>query len=298
METKELRKVQLSDIQEYSTRLGSRCVLLRELGLSAYRDSEEALKLTLEKSAEDISSLEICKKSSRCSAFWDAFQRGETPFLEKDKILLLEHNGKFLVEEGKHRACMAKRAGVETISAYIWPSYEDFTMLPPVGEAGIYHFYYCCNRKKPYMQHGEAFGLWVKTPHGTPPSRFDYRPTLINNIFEADSEWINIMESLSKRSSSIETTDWIGIMDGLSYKISVAGAADKLFGRNKYNYIKVEVHIEPNEAAKIWLFETEIGRMPQDIRMAYKMPLRKYKTLYRRGCFRAYDLEEGVRSIW
>lgn len=116
----EYRIVNVADIAEFPTRLGSRCLLLKKLGLDAYFTTEEELLEALTESAGNSELLRICMESSRCSVFWEKFREGTTPFTEYDPIYLNEYNGRYWVVEEKHRVCLAKRAGIEKIEAFVY----------------------------------------------------------------------------------------------------------------------------------------------------------------------------------
>lgn len=87
-------KVNVSDIMEYPTEMGSRCLLLQHFGLDVYWNTEEEILDALTNSAGDPECLDICLKTSRCQAFWKQYQKGLTPFAESDPIRLLEYDGK------------------------------------------------------------------------------------------------------------------------------------------------------------------------------------------------------------
>lgn len=77
--------IDVSDIPEFPTDLGSRCLLLTKLGLNPYFNTEEEILEALEMTAADPKYLEICLKSSRCQGFYEQFKEGKTPFLNRTK---------------------------------------------------------------------------------------------------------------------------------------------------------------------------------------------------------------------
>lgn len=270
----ELKTVKVSDIREYPTALGTRCQVFRYYGLDAYHNSEEELMGALIKSSEDVNNIEICKKSSRCAAFYDLYQKGETPYNEKDKIRLLEYKGKYWAEEGKHRVCMAKRLNIETVDAYIWKIYEDISILPPIGEAGTFAADYFFDIRFPRLWHGDILGLWINTPYGAPPSRFDFNPVFIDSFLNTKGKQVNVF-------------------NGLSYTVTVNEIAYGFFQRKKYIHINVCVCVKKNENSKIWLFKTKRSKHTKTLQ-THQKPISLYETLYRRGCWRVYDLKRGV----
>lgn len=62
--------VRVEDIAEFPTELGGRCLLLQDLGLNPYSDTEEVLLEALTESAGRPGSLHICLASSRCRKFY------------------------------------------------------------------------------------------------------------------------------------------------------------------------------------------------------------------------------------
>ena len=101
--------IDVEKISEYPTDLGNRCHLMEVNGLNPYTNTEEELMDFLIQSAKIPSNFEVCK-SSRCGAFLKEYEKGITPFLEEELIIMNEHNGYYQVSEGKHRTCMALRA--------------------------------------------------------------------------------------------------------------------------------------------------------------------------------------------
>lgn len=103
-----LEIVKVDSIKEFPTQLGSRCRLLRELGLNPYENTEEEIMEALIETAKESKYLDICMKSSRCSGFWEKFSAGETPFFKEDPIQLLKYRDTYWAVEGKQRVCWLK----------------------------------------------------------------------------------------------------------------------------------------------------------------------------------------------
>jgi hypothetical protein len=193
-----LKTVQVADIAEFPTALGNRCLLLNELGLDPYVNTDEELLDALVESAKNPKMVNICNKSSRCKAFWEKFQQGITPFIERDPIRLLEYNGRYWVSEGKHRVCMAKRSGVKSIDAYVWPLEEDeYSFLPPEGEQGRFVFQCTYFQGKSCRAKGDVAVLWIQSPYGCPPSRFDFGPAALDGRLDTRGELRLLFPGLS-----------------------------------------------------------------------------------------------------
>lgn len=263
----ELCSIEVADIAEFPTELGSRCLLLRELGLNAYRNTEEELFEAVTGSAQCSEYLKICLQDSRCRAFWERFRHGVTPFSERDPVRLLGYQGRYRVSEGKHRVCLAKRAGVKTLKAYVWSLPEDTeSLLSPEGTPGRYHFRYLLDPGCRSAASGEAAGLWVASPPGVPPGRFDFSPALLDVRQDTDGEFVPLFA-------------------GLSYRVSVTGITRRtgLFGYRKFISVESEIIIEPtHRKTKIWLFSIPAGEA-LSMRPAGCTHL---KTVYRFGCWR------------
>ncbi|WP_101909057.1 hypothetical protein [Marasmitruncus massiliensis] len=271
--TTELITVRVADIMEYPTYLGSRCMLLASLGLDANWDSEEDLLKALIKSAEDPDCLKICKQSSRCRVFWEAYQRGETPFLQRDPIRLSEYAGHYWVSEGKHRVCMAKRSGVETIEAYVYHlPFDDHTLLQPEGEAREYVFQYSfCGEDR----QGEIAVLWVEPPPGEPPSIFSFFPTMLD-------------VKCNTGGAKIE------LFPGLSYKVRCTEKQIGFLKRRKITEVETEVCINANHAnTRIWLLKGAANTLYHfDL-----LPLSAWDTVFRCGCWRTRHLNRHVEQL-
>lgn len=269
----ELMTVKVSEITEYPTNLGSRCMLLASLGLDAYWDSEEDLLKALTKSAADPNCLKICTQSSRCRAFWEVYQRGETPFLQKDPIRLSEYAGHYWVSEGKHRVCMAKRAGVETIEAYVYHlAFNAYTLLQPEGEPGKYLFKYSfCGED---LQ-GEIAVLWVEPPHGEPPSVFSFFPTMLDRKCNTDGAEIELFP-------------------GLSYNVRCTKKKIGFLKRRILTEVETEVCINSYHAnTRIWLLKGNAN----DLCRLNLLPLSALNTVFRCGCWRTQHSNRHVEQL-
>lgn len=265
----ELRTVKVADIAEFPTELGSRCLLLQQFGLGPYWNTEEELLETLTETAAQPALLDICLQSSRCQKFYRAFREGYTPFCETDPIRLLEFRGRYWVTEGKHRVCLAKRAGVERLEAYVWPLPEDTeSLLPPEGTPGRHvfrHMYPVDSGIGPDAD-GSVAVLWVKSPPGVPPSRFDFAPGALDARQDTGGELVTLFPGLSYRVSVTETIKKLG-----------------LFRRRKFLLVEAEVIIEPaHQKTKIWL-----SRLPAGEALSMRPAgLTSLETVYRFGCWR------------
>ena len=267
--------VKVADIMEYPTELGNKCSLLREFGLNAYWNTEEQLFEAITESATQPNSLEFCLKSSRCRKFYEIYGEGRTPFSERDPIRLLEYGGRYWASEGKHRVCMAKRAGVESLEALVYHLAEDTeTILPHEGEHGHFHFSYSflLGTRKQEEVRGTAGYLWVTIPPGFHHSRFGFR-----------GGWLNV--SLDTEGELRE------LFSGLQYSVSVKKELERVsfFRRMERFTVESEVIISPNHPkVKIWLLEIPAKELPG---FCYKGTLSLH-TLYRAGCWRMSHLKQ------
>lgn len=278
MSKPELRKIRVADIAEFPTELGNRCLLLQELGLSAYRNTEEELLETLTESAHRPGALDICLRSSRCRRFYEAFREGCTPFGDKDPIRLLEHGGRYWVAEGKHRVCLAKRTGVENLEASVYYLEEDTeSLLPREGEPGRFRFClsFSLGSKGPEEIRGSVAYLWVHSSPGAIPGRFNFR-----------GAWLDAPQSTAGR--------WTELFPGLQYYVSANKELEKrgFFRRREQFVVESEVAIEPNHAkTKVWLMEASAAEVlgPQ----LTGPP--SFRTVYRFGCWRQGHLKQLSR---
>lgn len=223
----ELEQVKVTDIVEYNTELGSRCYLLRELGIDTYSDTTEDIYDALVKSEGNEQCFSICKDNSRCGVFYERFCDGETPYAEEDPICLEEFDGRYWVREGKHRVCMAKRAGIETICARVEHLDKDYySLLPPVGTAGrkVFRATYGVKAK------GEVAILWTEPPRNAPSSIFSFSPVALNSL-----------QFYGKKS--------MRVFSGLSYSRSVR--------RNLFGGMSITAEVKISESrpnTRIWLY--------------------------------------------
>jgi hypothetical protein len=276
----DFQTIRLTDIVEFPTELGTRCLLLLEMGLSAYWNTEEELLAALTESSLDPSSLDVCLKSSRCRGFFDTFMQGDTPFKDRDPIRLLEHNGRYWALEGKHRVCLAKRAGIQTLDALVYQMPTDTeSLLSDEGEPGRYQFSF--SLKENFTGQVEAQGtiayLWIKYPPGMPPGKIGLQGI-----------WLDI----SKDTGGALRT----VFQGLQYRVSVKKEHQKrsLFNQNwqkLFATIEVEVFIQADHLkTKIWLTGWQAGRPPQ-------LNTLPFWSMYRRGCWRQKDFEQISRLL-
>lgn len=278
MQKAELRVIRVIDIAEFPTELGNRCSLLPELGLSAYWNTEEELLEALTESARQPGALDICLRSSRCRRFYEAFREGRTPFGDKDPIRLLEYGGRYWVVEGKHRVCLAMRAGVENLEASVYYLEEDTeSLLPHEGKPGRFRFClsFFLGFGGPEEIRGSVAYLWVHSPPGTIPGRFDFR-----------GAWLDAPQSTVGR--------WTELFPGLRYRVSANKELRKrgFFRRREQYFVESEVAIEPDHAkTKVWLMEASAAEVlgPQ----LAGPP--SFRTVYRFGCWRRGHLKQLSR---
>ena len=252
-----LETVKVANIPEYATELGGRCLLLESLGINPYSECQEKVRKVLIETAKDPKNLEICKKSSRCGVFSKFFERGETPFLDKDPIRIIkERNGQYTVAEGKHRVCMAKRGGFSVLQAYIWDAYPIKTAaLPEIGRRDEYKFLFT------FTKFGGAIGdcavLWLKArPH-------EYHRFLLPEVLD---------EKFDTKGEFCEPKS------GLRYKVSV-----------KRGFLGVKTTIEArviisqdHDAYGIWLLRVPV----KNLRRLTRLRDLDERTLYRYGCWK------------
>lgn len=278
----EKRIVRTRDIVEFPTALGSRCALLRELGLDAYTDTEEELLEALTGSAGRPEFLNVCLNESRCQAFAKAFREGTTPFADSDPILLYEYNNHYWTVEGKHRVCFAKRSGVEALEAVVYLLKEDtMSVLPPVGKPG--HFRFRASYPQPFRRvsaeeiNGEMAFLWVD------------HPDLFWDTFSG-WVWLDVSQNTNGQ--------WTEILPGFRYRVStnMNQKGRICFWLKKLVTVHSEVEITPEHPkTKIWLLKA-----PAE----YAFGLRPYtdgclSTVYRSGLWRRHHLRQlgGMRAV-
>jgi len=257
---KKLQTIKVADIAEYPTMLGNRCRLLNELKVDPYKATEEEIMAILEKTAKDSKNLDICKRSSRCGAFFDKYSKGITPFLEKDQIRLEQFNGKYWVSEGKHRCCMAKRMGVKAIQAYVLDlSHDEYSILPTKNNADTYLFSHA-KRTHGKIVSGDLAALWVKMPYNTPPVEFAFNPIIITARHDTKGKWQKVF-------------------DGLAYKVIIK--------RKKFFWQEVAVIIKigkNHSNTRIWVASMNI----KQAKNRYCIPIREFDVVYRHGCWRNF----------
>lgn len=130
--------------------LGNRCTLLNHFGMQPYWHTEEEVSEFLEDAFADKDTLPLCLRS-RCGEFYQRYLRGETPYFERDPVMLVGHQGKFWVEEGKHRVCLAKRMRIRHIQVLVRDLDKDYyNLLPGTGQPGIFkNEYFFCRGEYP-----------------------------------------------------------------------------------------------------------------------------------------------------
>ncbi len=266
----EFRIVNVDDIVEYPTELGNRCLLLRQLDLNPYFNTEEEIMDALTESTEHPEHLEICLKYSRCQAFWDSFKERKTPFTDRDPIQLYEYGGRYWVVEGKHRVCLAKRAGIEKLQAYVWHLPEDSeSLFPNKGKPGQYRFRYDYPLDRTVEAQGDAAILWVKNLTGAiMPRWLSHYPVLLGMQQDTKGEYVSLFP-------------------GFLYCINAKRAARKtgIFRRQEFLSVETEIRIEEgHKKTKIWLITIPACKV-FSLRPAGLLPL---KTVYRYGNWRKH----------
>lgn len=280
----EFRTVRVGDIAELPWKLGDRCLLLWELGLNPYRNTEEELCEVLEKTLRRRDILEICFRYSSCRAFYEAFVEGRTPFAERDPILFCEYEEKYWVVEGKHRVCLAIRAGVGSLEARVRRMRDDsMLLLPPEGGPGCFRFA-CTYPAKPggrESARGTVGYLWAGPPAGEFLGWSSFRW----------GDWLD--------DSSDTGGEWVELLPGLRYRVSVNREKAGFFRRAERFQVEAEVVVVPgHKKTKIWLLEMPVSEAPIFRRTAC-CP-RSFRTLYRCGRWRRghlYDLSR-LRLRW
>lgn len=269
--------VKVQDITEFPTELGTRCLLLQELGLNPYSETEEVLLEALTESAGRPSSLDICLGSSRCRKFFQVFQEGLTPFADRDPIRLLEYGGKYWAVEGKHRVCLAKRSGVEALEAEVYHLAEDsMPLLPPVGEPGRFSFRFSCifGPRGAEEVSGETALLWVK------------HPGLLLGTF-GFGHWVQLGPGRNTAG------EWEEVLPGVHYRVSVEKKLERqaFFRRREVLTVESEVEIAPEHPkTKIWL----LGLPAKGLMglAAWNSGPPRLTTVYRRGCWRKHHARQ------
>ncbi|WAM33336.1 ParB/RepB/Spo0J family partition protein [Caldicellulosiruptor morganii] len=259
--------INVSDIQEFPTWLGSKCLLLSQFGLDPYRNTDEELLEVLEMTAKDPKYLDICLKLSRCKGFYEKFLKNETPFFDQDPIVVREYNGKFWVIEGKHRVCLAKRAGFEKIKAVVYQLREDtLSRIPDIGNPGVFRFSYKCKIDEAGRREhrGELGAQWLKTVTNYFWAIDTAQPFLLNSKHDTDGKFVELVE-------------------GVKVKVSVnIKKTKRLFSKpSKTIEIESEVAIEENhKKTRIWLLSVHFCTT----QFCSQKPV--FTTLFRTGLWR------------
>lgn len=270
MEQLSLQTVNVKDIVEFPTALGTRCALLYQLGLDAYINSEEEVLEVLTESAEHPEQLQLCLRDSRCRAFWEQFNAGRTPYSDQDPIRLKEYNGRYWVVEGKHRVCLAKRAGIETIEATVRHLREDsMTLLPSEGQPGRFSFRatFTASLGRLKEVEGTVGFLWVEQPNFCENEPFTWA-------------WLDASQDTKG--------EWVEVLPGVRYRVATGRRGKRLlfWPWDERSVMEVEVEIRPDHAkAKIWLLQVPVA----DVLKAAPLP---FVTLYRYGCWRRHHFKE------
>jgi|GEM_PF-1041605 len=274
MVSSELKRVPVDRIAEFPTELGNRCYLLKTIKLHPYCDSEEVLAEALEESARDPDVFRnVCLSYSPCRKFYDEYQKGNTPFFNLDPIRLEKYGEKYWAIEGKHRVCVAKRAGVKEIDAYVYELSENFhELLDQDGSSGTFAF-----ESITYLRYGRvprfagAIGiLMVDVPNRL---RSEYPESHLLNHFFLDET---------------RNTDgqWKQVLPGIRFRVMVEIKRPwfLIFG-SKRIVVRSEIVIDPDhEKTKVWLAR-------------YSFEERRLKTLYRFGRWRNIHFEKLLKAM-
>lgn len=266
--------VDVSQIVEFPTQMGNKCRLLERFGLNSYLDTEEAIYECLTSTAEDRRNLEYCLQNG-CSAFYEEYLKGNTPFKNKDPIRLIKYQGKYWVVEGKHRVCLAKRLGIEKIEANVASSREDQSLLELVGEPGKFQSTYTVTEQRGKVNFsGETLCLWV-----FPPAR--EVPWDIAAVF-------SFGQILWLTRHTCKGNNLADFVPGIDYAIRVKEKKTGFwFNRKKTIQVQVTVHIETHPKTKVWLLRFKV-----DNSLVVFQPSEN-ATLYRRGMWRKYHLNNN-----
>lgn len=251
-----IERVEVSKIVEYNPKLDDRCYLLARAGMNTDVCSEEDVVGFLEWAEKDEECLKFCCDDSRCSAFLSPLRSGTTPFADIDPVVLLEQGNKYWVLEGKHRVCLAKRAGIRYIDAqvqHIDTCEPIFEPLPRLGEPSKYEFSAVKIGRKIY---GNLVELLAEQ---------SWDPVIHKRI----------MKRMALNNGSILTTGRMEDVPGV--QVSVREESHKYW--TKY---LATIEVKPNHVnTKIWLYTRKNN--PKQTRKSV------LKTVYRRGLWRKYD---------
>lgn len=275
----EPRIVKVSDIVEFPTELGNRCLLLLKLGLNAYWNSEEEILEALTESAKNPEMLDICLTYSRCRKFREMFDRGSTPFSERDPIRLLECEGRFWAVGGKHRICLAKRAGIEKLEAIVHSLPEDTeSLLEPEGEPGRYCFSSTFDLGPGGRDaQGTLAYLWVNSPRNLFPGKFDFC-----------GAWLDAAQNTGGALKEC--------IPGLQYRVSVYRKPERQSFSKRIQRLVVESEIiitPEHPKTKIWVLEIPAA----EASVARLTAFPSFRTVYRYGCWRRFHLKQLSR-MW
>ena len=281
-----VKTIPVADIAEYPTDLGRHCLLLTTLGVCTYTETEEEIMQHLELTAKNLACLDICKKDSRCGKVYQKFMEGDkSPFAAKDPIKLIEYNGKYRVSEGKHRVCLAKRAGIKEIEGYVWSIEEDpYTLLPPKQNYRTFEasYYNEVPGRYPANMVGKMLVLWHDSiPFIGKATRFSFTPLGLN--IDADTQG-----------------EWKEAVLGVKYRVTVTQKykhplLDKLLFREPRQRFTVfsEVSISNDHAnTRIWLMELCMSNFKHGYTA---ITTGNTETLFRTGLWRKKDLKVAVR---
>lgn len=262
-----LTTINVSEISEFPTQLGTRCHLMNEHKISPYASTEEELLDFLEETNTPQNFIDFCVcDKSKCKAFYNEFLKGETPFLGKEPIILDKYNNMYQVVEGKHRVCLAMRAKIPTLQAVVQASNEMNKRLEEVGGSGVFNFVY-------YKTFNKIFG-------SAPIVYIDFTKTKAKNrLYEFNRKFILLDEEHATNGQ------YLTIVDGVKYKL----VTKTIFA---YTKIVCNVIIDDNHTnTKIWLQGTKkSGKNPKNA-----FAVGHQTDLYRRGSFRFASIDKNVR---
>ncbi|MEZ0536024.1 hypothetical protein ACAG39_02105 [Caldicellulosiruptoraceae bacterium PP1] len=259
--------VEIEKIKEYPTRLGSKCLLLKKLGYDPYSDTEEEIMDVLIKTEKDKNYLNICKESSRCSAFYKEFSQGNIePYFERDPIYLERFENNYWVIEGKHRICLAKRAGIKKIKAYIYETTNSQMLLPNIGQPEEFVLEYSKGIFTKFS--GSKALLWIKGLKDPEYYTLIKGPIWLDKKFNTCGKIFELLPGV---------------------KMSINVQTEKSFIR-KY-IIQTRVIIENNhKKTKVWLLKIPCHKKINYFDIA---EIESY-TLYRYGLWREHDRKELI----
>ncbi|MGI9862512.1 hypothetical protein SDD30_14120 [Moorella naiadis] len=255
--------------------LGNRCTLLNHFGMQPYWHTEEEVSEFLKDAFTDKNTLPLCLKS-RCGEFYQRFLRDETPFFERDPIFLVEFQGKFWVEEGKHRVCLAKRMGIQRIQAFVQDLDKNYyALLPGIGQPDIFrseYFFVVENTLKEIG--GDVLFLWA--PEVSPL-----------NSFADPFMRLDVMKDTGGK--------WVQVLPGVEYSVAVRREERRRWFREAVRsvFVSTEAKVKANhKKTRIWLFQAPAE---ETLGIQFKSPA--YLTLYRYGRWRKYHEDRLGRNF-